>query len=364
MKRYYLKKDDIFSHFLIFKNEPTVKNLMKLLRFYECFKININQIIIDSLSILHIKQTKETMEIIIEKGGDPNNKNEMGITPVMIQYGYLVIKYLYDNGADIYNIESHYGMNIIFWQKDPEAMEFLLTKDITIHIYNDFFFTKGKGLHNIYIQLFIDGGYDPYYQQYLSVSPLFLQQNLRSQYLMLNKYRDSFFMHIDLYAETPLFKTSITVEMIQLYLKYGEHINYQNLFQNTLLHIHFEPKIILFLLQNNADLMKRNIENETPFIHHLKRKNFHVCKIIKEYYSSTLIQRNWTRYIFQKKYIPPKNFKLKQNLMKNIEHLPPSQCNKFKGGIQYLNVLKDYYSISSTFPISSIPSLCIENPES
>ena len=90
------------------------------------------------------------------------------------------------------------------------------------------------------------------------------------------------------------------------------------------------------------------IKNETPYIYHLKRNNLHICKLIKDYYSSTLIQRNWLTYIFKKKYIPPKNYKLKKKLLLNIEYLPPSLCNTFKGGIKYKNLLSNYSTISST----------------
>ena len=231
-------------------------------------------------------------------------------------------------------------------------MEFLLEKNVTILHYNSIFFTRDKDYNNIYMKLFIEGGYDPYNQYYLSVSPLFLQKNIETQRIMLSKNND-YFIHIDLFAETPLFKTSISKEMIQLYLSFGEDINYQNIFLNTLLHNHFEPEIILFLLQNNANLTLRNIKNETPYIYHLKRNNLHICKLIKDYYSSTLIQRNWLRYIFQKKYIPPKNYKLKKKILLNIEYLPSSLCNKFKGGIKYQKLLSNYSTISSTLHSSN-----------
>jgi len=341
MKQYYLKKDDIYLFFNVFKKDPNLKNFYQLFRFYQCFKIDINKIIFKNLSILHIRQNVETMKILIDYGGDINNRNIMNITPIMVQYNYDCIKYLYDKGAELYNEDLYYGFNILFWQKSPRAMEFLLEKGLSIHKFHNLFYTKDKYINNIYIQLFIEGGYDPYYQTYLSVSPLFLQKDIQTQEIMLYHFNESF-SHIDLFAETPLFKTSVTVDLIKLYLNYGENINNQNLFLNTLLHIHFEPNIILFLLQNNANITIRNINNETPYIHHFKKKNFIICDLIKKYYSSTLIQRNWLRFIFQKKYIPPKNYQLKKKLITNIEYLPSSLCNKFKGGIQYQKLSKIY----------------------
>ena len=73
MKQYYLKKDDIYLFFNVFKRNPNFKNLNQLLRFYKCFKIDINKIILNNLSIIHIKQKKETMKLIIDYGGDTNN---------------------------------------------------------------------------------------------------------------------------------------------------------------------------------------------------------------------------------------------------------------------------------------------------
>ncbi len=346
MKQYYLKKGDIYVFFNQFQKNPNLKNFYQLFRFYQCFKIDINKIIFKNLSILHIRQNVDTMKIILENGGDPNNKNKMNITPIMVQYDYKTIKLLYDKGADIFNEELYYRFTILFWQKSPQAMEFLLEKNVSIHHYNMIFYTRDKTYHNIYMKLFIDGGYDPYYQSYLSVSPLFLQKDIETQKIMISK-NNYYFIHIDLLAETPLFKTSVSKEMIQLYLEFGENINYQNIFLNTLLHNHFEPNIILFLLQNNADLTLRNINNQTPYIFHLKKNNLHICKLIKDYYSSTLIQRNWLRYIFQKKYIPPKNYQLKKKLLLNIEYLPPSLCNTFQGGIKYRKLLRNYSTISS-----------------
>ena len=95
MKNYYLKKDDIYSYFIKFQNNPNLQNYYQLIRFYDCFKININKIIINNLSILHIRQNIETMKLIIQKGGNINNPNKMNITPIMLQYDYDIIIRLY-----------------------------------------------------------------------------------------------------------------------------------------------------------------------------------------------------------------------------------------------------------------------------
>ena len=343
MKQYYLKKDDIYLFFNVFKRNPNLKNLNQLLRFYKCFKIDINKIILNNLSIIHIKQKKETMKLIIDYGGDTNNKNNMGITPIMLQYDYETIKLLYDNNADIYQYEYIYNFNILFWQKDPQSIEFLLSKHVIVNTFNYIFYTKDKSINNIYMKLLIDGGYDPYNETFISTSPLFLQRNIESQKMILNFIsKNNPYMNIDLYCETPLFKSSVTIDLIKLYLNYGENINYQNFSNSTLLHVHFNLDIILFLLQNNADLTLRNLNNETPFIYHLKRKNNDICNLIKDYYSSTLIQRNWLRYNFKKKLIPQKYYRLKIKLLNNIIHLPPSLCKKFKGGIKYQMINKKY----------------------
>ena len=38
-------------------------------------------------------------------------------------------------------------------------------------------------------------------------------------------------------------------KLIELYLDYGENINHKNSMYNTLLYVHTDPSIILFLLQ-------------------------------------------------------------------------------------------------------------------
>ena len=65
----------------------------------------------------------------------------------------------------------------------------------------------------------------------------------------------------------------------------------------------------------------------------MKRNNYHICSLIKTFYSSRLIQRNWKIYMFKKTYIPIKNFKKKKELVEYINILPPSLCGLFPGGI-------------------------------
>ena len=345
IKKIYLKKKDFLIYYFLFKNDPSVFYLKKLLKIINAFQININ-IIYNHISLLHIKQKKDTMKLLLENGGNPNLENIYGITPIMLQYDYETIRLLYDNGVDIYKYDDYYYFNILFWQKDEKSMEFLLKKDVNLY-FNYPLYTRNKISNHIYMKLFIDGGYDPYNQSLLSLSPFFIQRNIKTQSILLNNLKDITLL-FDIYHETPIYKYCTTISELKLYINHKNYnINHKNAFGNTLLHTHFDLDIILYLLQNNADLTIRNILNFTHYIFHLQKNNINVCNLMKDYYSSTLIQRNWSQFIFQKKYVPIKNFKLKQKLLQDITLLPPSHCHIFPGGIIYQNSLDDFHSISS-----------------
>ena len=91
IKKNYLKKKDFLIYYFLFKNEPSLFYLKKLLKIINAFQININ-IIYNHISLLHIKQKKDTMKLLLENGGNPNLENFYGITPIMLQYDYETIR--------------------------------------------------------------------------------------------------------------------------------------------------------------------------------------------------------------------------------------------------------------------------------
>ena len=333
----------IYELFISFKKEPSRSKVDKLLPLLRKNSLNVNSILLFNYSLMHIKQGPDTMKYLLSLKGDVHIHNTYGMTPLFTQDRYDTIKLLVEKGANP-NIQDNYKFTPLFWQKEPDAMEYLLNKGLKINHFNTRFnIQPGTLLDDIYVEMFIIGGYDPYNEKNLCISPLFLQRNYETQKIMLQtEILYHRYYHVDCFLETPLFKPCITKELLQLYLDLGEDINHGNVFFNTMLYVHTNPDIILCLLYNGISLTSRNILNETAYLYHLKRNNLFICDLIKEYYSSTLIQRNWERFIFRKNYVPLKNHKKKKELVKYIELLPPSECGIFPGGIIYQESLEDF----------------------
>jgi ankyrin repeat protein len=345
MNNYDFYKDSklIYELFISFKNDPTKNKIDKLLPLLRENSLNVNSLLVFDYSLMHVKQGPDTMKYLLSLKGDVRVTNTKGMTPIFMQDRYDTIKLLVDKGC-IPNIQDNYKFTPLFWQKEPEAMRYLLNQGLKINHFNTIFnLRKGTPIHDIYVEMFIIGGYDPYNEHNFRVSPLFLQRNCETQKIMLkNETFHNRKYHIDIFHETPLFKPCISKEILQLYLDCGENINNTNLFLNSLLYVHTNPDIILCLLHNGISLIARNFLNETPYLYHLKRNNIYICDLIEEYYSSTLIQKNCRRFIFRKNYVPLKNYKKKKELVKYIELLPPSECGIFPGGIIYQDSLEDF----------------------
>ena len=61
----------------------------------------------------------------------------------------------------------------LFWQKTPQTMYYLLNKyDLNLNNHN-IRFTPKKDIKDIYTEMFINGGYDPYSEYNISVTALF-----------------------------------------------------------------------------------------------------------------------------------------------------------------------------------------------
>ena len=333
----------IYELFISFKKDPTKNKIDKSLPLLRKNSLNVNSLLVFGYSLMHVKQGPDTMKYLLSLKGDVSVTNTKGMTPIFMQDRYDTIKLLVEKGANP-NIQDNYKFTPLFWQKEPEAMRYLLKQGLKINHFNTRFnIRQGTLIDDIYVEMFIMGGYDPYNEKNLCVSPLFLQRNYETQKIMLQtEILYHRYYHVDCFLETPLFKPCITKELLQLYLDCGENINHTNLFLNSLLFVHTNPEIILCLLHNGISLISRNILNETPYLYHLKRNNIYICDLIEEYYSSTLIQRNCRRFIFRKNYVPLKNYKKKKELVKYIEFLPPSECGIFPGGIIYQDSLEDF----------------------
>ena len=333
----------IYELFISFKKDPTKNKIDKLVPLLRKNSLNVNSLLVFNYSLMHIKQGPDTMKHLLSLKGDVNIHNTKGMTPLFTQDRYDTIKLLVGEGANP-NIQDNYKFTPLFWQKEPDAMEYLLNKDLKINHFNTRFnIQPGTLIDDIYVEMFILGGYDPYNEKNLCISPLFLQRNYETQKIMLQtEILYHRYYHVDCFLETPLFKPCITKELLQLYLDHGEYINHKNSILNTMLYVHTNPEIILCLLYNGITLTSRNMLNETAYMYHLKRNNLFICDLIKDYYSSTLIQRNWGRFRFKKNYTPLDNYKKKKGLVKYIELLPPSECGIFPGGITYQESLEDF----------------------
>ena len=77
------------------------------------------------------------------------------------------------------------------------------------------------GRYNPYIKIIVYGGYDPYSEMNISVSPLFLQRNVETFNILFEAYKNKYLMEelYDLAFESILFKPCIN-DIIRLYLQY------------------------------------------------------------------------------------------------------------------------------------------------
>ena len=192
-----------------------------------------------------------------------------------------------------------------------------------------------------YINLLINIGYDPFSENYISISPLFCQKNKNNIELIL-KNIDNNNYGIDLYYETILHKPLISnySYIIDIFYKYINkleftNLNYQNILLNTPLHITNDIEIINKLLSYKINPNLKNINNLTPYQYHIKKKNYKQALTIYKYNCSKKIQKNWKRFYFKKTFVPIKNYIKKKNFLDDFILLPESICGKFPGGIQY-----------------------------
>jgi len=331
-----------YNQIWTFKNDPTISNLKPILN-DENFRINKPIIEFYNLTLLHFKQPYQTMKYLLDKGGDPNCGNLFGSKPIHFQKEYPTIRLLVDRGA-IPNPLDVYDLSPLFWQKDLESTKYLLNYN---PIVNNFIISPTKMLSkgHYYVRMLIDGGYDPYNETNISITPIFLQKDKQVlDYLLDYSYVHNI-VNVDLAYETLLFKPCITPDIIDLFDENNQDLNHQNIIGNTALHIQHAPKNILMLLKCGADYTIKNMEGLTAYEYHKKRNNLLVYSLIQRFSAATKIINIWKKYWFIKNYVPPKNFKIKTKFMNEFKLLPPSECGLFPGGIEYQNAYDDFKSI-------------------
>jgi hypothetical protein len=314
--------------------------LIKILR-----NVNINHLF-NNKSLLHLEQTPEEMKYLLDRGGNPNLENSLKQTPIFFQTSLETIKLLVERGANMHHVDIM-NCNCLFWKKNPNAMNYLLYNNVRIN-YNLTFKSNNLRRFGIYINMLIDGGYDPYYEKNITTLPVFLQRNEETLMNMLlylkNKGID--YPVIDKNLETILFKSNITPRIIRKIRKIKVNnlidINQKNHLGNTALHCHFDENIIIELLNSGIDTEIKNLFGDTAKKLHLRKNNFDTCYTINYYIMSRKIQRFWRKYWFDRTYIPPKFYKIKQEFIKEFVLLPPSECKTFQGGIEFQKANDDF----------------------
>ena len=334
----------MIDNFINFNKNPTIDNLKEVIKLLHNNGKSVNEIFVNiwGMSLLDINQPYETMKYLLNMGGNPNLQSYIyEFKPIHFQYNYKTIKLLVDRGASP-NPTDISNFNPLFWQKDPESMDFLLRYN-SIYNSNVFFIDRNISVYHPYIRMLIDGGYDPYSEQYITITPLFLQNNIKTIEIMIKFCNYHNILNLDIVNESVLFKPKINPDIIKLFAKYTDNnINYQNIIGNTPLHVQYIPENIISLLENKADYKIKNDENLTPYDFHFKRNNLYIANIIERYSSAKIIQNCWRKFWFHKNYIKPKFYKIKKIFLEDFKLLPPSQCGIFPGGIEYQNAFDDF----------------------
>ena len=334
-------KDNTLYLILLFEKNPIIDTLKHIISEYRKENLSINHLYNGSYSLLHIKQPYETMKYLLNNNGDPNCEGSYELKPIHFQYDYDTIKLLVERGAQP-NPKDINNFNPLFWQKDPLATEYLLK-------YNEIYISliiKTNNIHasSIYIKMLIYGGYDPYSENNISISPIFIQRDIGSiKILIKHIYNHNFYENLyDMAFETILFKPCITTEVIDIFKPIQGIYNHRNIIGNTALHVQYIDLNIIALLVNGADTTIKNNQGLTPYQYHFKRNNLLIANIIRRFSSAKSIQNCWRKFWFVKTYIPPKYYKVKKEFISEFIYLPPSTCHTFPGGIIYQNGHKSF----------------------
>ena len=303
-------------------------------------------------TLLHVRQEKETIKLLLDEGGDPNNMNINGATPVLLQKSCGTIELLFNAGANLHH-RDNYDFGIFHWQKDLESVFFLYEDGVDLNIFNYIYEPKSEPVNSQRNRMLIEGGYDPYNEKYISIPGYFLQRDsgaIHAYLYLRNKFFPEFKNSTDLFHESILFKTFLSPKVMTLYTdkeKGGEDVNTINFFNNTALFIHHDVDIIITLLNCGADITHLNNEGDRPLEHHQRKNNKDASRYLLLWEKSMAIQRCWKSWKYRKNYVPFKNYLKKKEFLFEIHYLPPLLDGKFKGGIEYQLALEDFTFLSS-----------------
>ena len=162
--------------FLRFKENPKKNTIDEILEILIRNDLSINTNILHGYSLLHETQNKKTMIHLIELKGNVNLQNTYGITPIFTQKSRDTIELLIKNGSNP-NCYDNNNFTPLYWQKDPDSMNLLVSKyNLDLGNYNHLFTVeKEKKINDIYCEMLIHGGYDPYNEFNICISPLYLK---------------------------------------------------------------------------------------------------------------------------------------------------------------------------------------------
>jgi len=330
-----------------FVKNPTIDKIKNIVNNFYKNGIVLHDYTYLGLSLIHIKQGPETMKYLLNKGINPNISGIYDLKPIHLQEDYETIQLLINAGAQS-NPKCINDLNPLFFQKDKKSMELLLKT-------NEIYFSKIFNRNKLkpwcpYTNMLVEGGYD-YSEEYICISPVFLQRNYDTLKCLLDHCYKNFIIDFcfDLTFESILFKPYIDHKIIKLYTSYtyGDLYcsDHKNIINNTPLHVQYNPNNILALLETGADPNIKNCDGYSAFEYHLVRNNLNIASIIRNYSAAKTIQKSWRNFWFNKTYIPPKYYKIKKEFLDDFILLSPSECGIFPGGIDYQKALENFNSL-------------------
>ena len=303
-----------------FIHNPMLDTLKKIVKYIRSQNKHINDFKFMNLHLVHIRQPYDCMSYLLRNGCNPNVNGIYNLKPIHFQYDYDVIKLLLDHGVSPNPLDIN-DFNPLFFQKDPESTKLLLqTNDCYI---SRVIHTKSYiqyGIYNPYIKMLIDGGYDPYSEINIAISPIFLQRNIETFNILFDYYKKNYLIEefFDLAFENVLFKPCINNIFIKSFHKYqfaGVYdINHKNILGNTPLHVQYNTQNIISLLKYGANTKIKNNYNLTPYALQLSLNNVLNANIILKFSSAKTIQNCWRRFWFHKTYINPKYYNIKKKI--------------------------------------------------
>ena len=111
--------------------------------------------------------------------------------------------------------------------------------------------------------MLIEGGYDPYSEKNISITPVFLQKDLKSLEILLDHCFINNIQNVDIAYETLLFKPCINPKIIDLFDVNNDNMSHCNVLGNTPLHVQHDPQNIVKLLRCGANPNIRNNDGNT-----------------------------------------------------------------------------------------------------